>query len=250
LKRRSVVLPDRVLHQQSIWWFGCFFLFAIWAFWPSYFSRPLTQPEVRLHTHGIAMTLWCVMLIAQAYLIRKGLKQTHRLVGKASYVLVPFIVIATINLVHFRMQGSLGQFSNVSLYFFALMLNAVVMFAVLYGLAMYHRRRPPLHARYMVCTAFPLFTPVTDRLIFNYFPSLVRFAPVLDGVPMTPVLGFLLGDALLLVLAIWDWRANRRKDVFPIALGLMVLYHVSVLTLYRTSAWKAFGEWFVKLPLS
>ena len=90
------------------------------------------------------------MLISQAYLIRNGLKQTHRLVGKLSYALVPFIVIATVNLVHFRMKASAGQLSNVSLYFTALMLNAVVVFAILYGLAIYHRRRPPLHARYMV----------------------------------------------------------------------------------------------------
>jgi uncharacterized membrane protein len=244
------VLPDKVLHQQAVWWFAAFFLFALWAFWPSYFSHPLTQPEIRLHTHGIAMTLWCVMLISQAYLIRKGLKQTHRLVGKASYALVPFIAIATANLVHFRMKGQAGNFSNLSLYFIALMLNAVVAFVALYGLAMYHRRRPPLHARFMVCTAFPLFTPVTDRLIFNHFPSLVKLAPVLDGSPMVQVLGFLLTDALLLALTLWDWRANRRKDVFPIALGVLVLYHISVLAFYRMDWWRAFSEWFVGLPLS
>lgn len=196
------------------------------------------------------MTLWCVMLISQAYLIRKGLKQTHRLVGKASYALVPFIAMATVNLVHFRMKGLAGRFSNVDLYFTALMLNAVVVFVVFYGLAIYHRRRPPIHARYMVCTAFPLFTPVTDRLIFNHFPSLLNHVPILDGSPLVQVFGFLLADALLLALVIWYWRANRRKDVFPMALGLMMLYHVSVLTLYRVPFWKSFGEWFVKMPLS
>jgi hypothetical protein len=228
-----------------VWWFSGFFLFAFWAFWPSYFSHPLAQPEVRLHTHGIAMTLWCVMLISQAYLIRKGLKQTHRLVGKLSYALAPFIALATINLVHFRMKGA--PLSNLTLYFMTLMLNAVVVFIAFYGLAMYHRHRPALHARYMICTAFPLFTPVTDRLIFNHFPSLIPLVPVLDGNPLVQIAGFLLADVLLLVLTIWDWRANKRKDVFAIALGSMVLYHVSVLTLYRVSLWKDFAEWFVKL---
>lgn len=250
MKRRSAVLPDRVLHRQSVWWFGGFFAFALWAFWPSYFSHPFNQPEVRLHTHGIAMSLWCVMLIAQAYLIRQGLKQTHRLVGKLSYALVPFIVFATLNLVHFRMKASVGQLSNVTLYFTALMLNAVVVFVALYALAIYYRPQPAVHARYMVCTAFPLFTPVTDRIVFNYFPSLVEFVPTLDGSPMVQVLGFLLADVLLLALATWDWRANRRKNVFPIALGMMVLYHASVVTFYRLPFWKAFSEWFVKLPLS
>jgi len=102
----------------------------------------------------------------------------------------------------------------------------------------------------MVCTAFPLFTPVTDRLIFNHFPSVINLVPVLDGSPMVQVAGFLLADVLLLLLTVWDWRVNHRKDVFPIALGLMVLYHVSVLTFYRIPLWKVFCEWFVKLPLS
>jgi hypothetical protein len=249
LKRLNTVGPDGFLHRNSVWWFVAFSAFALWAFWPSYFSQPLRQPEVRLHLHGIAMALWCVMLIAQAYLIRTGLKQTHRLIGKASYALVPFIVLATINLVHFRMKGA-GTLSNMSLYMMALMLNAVVVFAALYALAMYHRHRPALHARYMVCTVFPLFTPVTDRLIFGHFPSLIGMVPVLDGSPLVQVVGFLLADILLLALTIWDWRANRRKDAFPIALGLLVIYQVSVLTFYRIPLWKSFGEWFAKLPLS
>ena len=189
------------------------------------------------------MTLWCLLLISQAYLIRKGLKQTHRLMGRLSYALAPFVALATINLVHFRMKGA--PLSNVPLYFMALMLNAVVAFSVFYSLAMYHRHRAPLHARYMVCTAFPLFTPVTDRLIFSQFPSLINSVPVLDGNPQVQVVGFLLADAILLALAIWDWRSNKRKDVFPIALGVMVLYHASVLTFYRIPAWKDFCEWFV-----
>lgn len=248
MKRRTPPSTDRTLHQNSPWWFVCFSLFVLLAFWPSYFSRVFDEQEIRLHTHGLAMTLWCAMLISQAYLIRKGLKQTHRWVGKFSYALVPFIVLATINLVHFRLK--VAPLSSVSLYMLALMLNAVVVFAVLYGLAMVHRDRPAVHARYMVCTAFPLFTPVTDRLVFAHFPALLNAVPVLDGTPQVQVIGFLLADILLLALAAWDWKANGRRDVFPVALGILALYHVSVLTFYAIPLWRAFGEWFLKLPLS
>jgi len=54
----------------------------------------------------------------------------------------------------------------------------------------------------------------------------------------------------LLGLAAWDWRANRRVDVFAAALAVLALYHVSVLTLYRVPAWSAFCSWFLSLPLS
>jgi hypothetical protein len=71
--------------------------------------------------------------------------------------------------------------------------------------------------------------------------------PRIDGVPIVPVAGFLLADLLLVALSVWDWRANRRANVFPVALGVLLLYHASVLTFYRFSFWRDFGEWFVGL---
>ncbi len=239
----------QVLNQGSLWLFVVFSLAMLVAFWPSYFSRLGQQPSYHFHAHGIAMTAWAALLIAQAWLMRTGKRAAHKRVGKLSYVVVPGVVVATVQFVHFRMQG-VQALDAVSLYFLTLVLNALVAFAVLYGLAMYHRRRPALHARYMISTLFPLFTPVTDRLIGRYLPSLVPFVPRIDGAPILPVAGFLLADAMLIALSIWDWRANRRTDVFPIALLVVVLYHVSVMTLYRWPPWVAFGNWFVGLPLS
>jgi hypothetical protein len=130
------------------------------------------------------------------------------------------------------------------------MLNAVAAFALFYGLAIYYRHDSQRHARWMLCTVFPLFTPVTDRLIGAHAPSLVGLVPRIDGSPVVPVAGFVLADAILVALALWDWRANKRTDVFPIALGALLLYHVSVLTLHRVPAWHAFCAWFLSLPLS
>jgi hypothetical protein len=250
LKRRAVIIPDKVLHQQSLWWFAAFALFAVVAFWPSYFARLVSIPEGHVHLHGIVMFLWCAMFVFQAYLIRSGLKQTHRLVGKLSYGLVPLIVYAGLSLWHLRIKGEAGHLSNGSLYFTALVVNAAVVFVLLYGLAIYFRKTPAVHARFMVCTAFPLFSPVTDRLIFAYAPSLMGMVPVLDGNPLVQVVGFLLADALLVALSVWDWRANKRINVFPVALGITVAYHLSVLTFYKFSFWRVFSEWFVRLPLS
>ena len=58
-----------------------------------------------------------------------------------------------------------------------------------------------------------------------------------------------LADLLLLALSWWDWRANRRLNVFPVALGVLLVYHVGTLTLHRVPAWNAFGVWFLGLPL-
>ena len=96
----------------------------------------------------------------------------------------------------------------------------------------------------MIAALFPLFTPVTDRLIGRYVPAIVPLVPRIGGSPVLPTAGFLLADVMLIALSVWDWRTNQRR-VFPIALVVLVLYHASVLTFYQFGFWRAFGEWFV-----
>jgi len=241
--------PDRALHRNAVLWFAAFFIFALWAFWPSYYSRISETTEPRLHAHGIVMTLWCVMLVTQAYLIRTKQTALHRRVGYASFVLAPLVVVATINLIHFRMTGG-GTLPDIGLYQLALMVNGAVAFAVIYGLAIVYRRQPLIHARFMVCTVFPLFTPVTDRLVYAHWPSLTALVPAIDGVPLVQIWGFGLADVLLVGLLAWDWSAARRVKTFAAALGVLAAYHTSVLTLYRFDFWRTFTDWFRSLPLS
>jgi hypothetical protein len=118
-----------------------------------------------------------------------------------------------------------------------------------YFLAMRARRDSQRHARWMVCTVFPLFTPVTDRLLGAHLPAVIGLVPRIEGNPVLPIVGFAVADLILLALAWWDWRANRRFDVFPAALGVLLIYHVGTLTLHRVPPWNAFCEWFLGLPL-
>src|SRR5262245_61768008 len=90
------------LYRAAFWFFAAFSVAMLVAFWPSYFSRLGNQPTYHPHAHGIAMTLWVALLVAQAALIRSGNRDIHRRLGTLSYVLVPAIVIATVNFVHFR----------------------------------------------------------------------------------------------------------------------------------------------------
>ena len=244
---------EEALYRTSARFFALFLLCLVLAFWPSYFARLFEQPSLWFHAHGAALTLWAVMLVTQAQLIRTGRRALHRALGKASYALAPAVVAITTSFVHYRVAGAVASqapLPNFVAYFLALTLNSLVVFAAFYALAIYYRRDPRRHARWMVSTAFPLFTPITDRLIGAHVPALVALAPRIDGSPIVPVFGFALADLTLLGLAIWDWRANRRFDVFAAALAAVALYHVSVLTLYRLPGWHAFCAWFLGLPLS
>lgn len=242
-KRKKTKPHPDLLFRYGYILFIFFFLMALWAFWTSYYGV-LSHPIPRAtHLHGIAMTLWVVMLIGQAALIRLKQHKIHRWTGRLSYLLVPFILYAGANLAFATIRQS--EPGTNSYYFaIALMFNSLVVFAILYALAIWYRKTPAIHARYMACTLLPAITPVTDRLIYKYFPSLIQYAPRMeDGMPMVPGLGFFLGDIILILLSIWDWKANKRWSVFPVVLVLLLIYHISVLTFYKYPFWQKIGDW-------
>jgi hypothetical protein len=240
------------LHRSSPRFFVGFLALAVWAFWPSYFSRLFQQPTLLHHAHGIVLVLWLAMLVTQAQLIRTQRRSVHRQLGKLSYVVAPAVVLVTTAFVHQRMRGLAGfpELPAPALHSLALMLGSLVAFAVFYGLAIAKRRDPQTHARWMVCTVFPMFTPVTDRLIAVNAPSVIGWLPRIEGNPVLPTVGFAAADLLLLALSWWDWQANRRLNVFPVALGVLLVYHLGTLTLHRLPLWNAFGVLFLALPLS
>jgi hypothetical protein len=244
---------ESAIYRLSPRFLVVFLALMVWAFWPSYFARLFEQPSFWFHAHGIVLTLWCVMLVVQAQLIRTGRRSLHRWLGRTSYVLAPAVVVVSVLFVHYRVAGALRGASvlpPVGLHFLALTLIALLVFGLFYALAIYHRRDAQTHARWMGCTVFSLVTPVTDRLIGAHFRAVIDLVPRIDGSPILPAAGFLLADVVLALLAVWDWRANRRYGVFPVALGTLLLYHVAALELHRFAFWNAFCVWFVGLPLS
>lgn len=240
---------NQFLYQRSVIYLIAFFGFALFAFWSNYFSI-LGQPmSFYFHFHGIFMILWCLMLIAQALLIRTKKYSIHTVIGKTSYLIFPLLILSTLLLIHATVRKSPEV--NLGTYFsMALMFNATVVLVIIYGLGIFFRKDRLTHARYMVCTIFPLFTPVTDRIIYKYIPSLVQFAPQVEGFPIVPFFGFLLADILVIGLAVWDWKIHKRKDVFLIVLASLLIYHSSLFIFYKIPAWQNFSSWFYGLELT
>jgi hypothetical protein len=237
---------ERTLFQKSYLYFIVFFLLMLLGFWFTYFTKILEQDNYRRHTHGITLILWCGMLILQPYLIRNKKYALHRQIGKLSYLIMPLIVLTTVDLLKYTLRKK-ATLDTGSFFFIALVLNGLIAVSLLYGLAIYHKKKPTLHARYMICTAFPMFTPITDRIISFFLPGIVPYLPMINNRPIRPVVGFLMADILLVGLCIWDWKSHRRWNVFPVALGLLLMYHYSVLNFYKFPFWQSFCQWFFEL---
>ncbi len=235
---------DQFLFKRAFWPFVIFLLAVLIAFWPRYFSV-LDQPiDSHFHAHGVSMTLWCLLLILQPFLIRLGYKKIHRSLGYFSYLLVPLLLYSIIDLLLFRMQGA--QFlQNFHLHFIALVVNSSFVFLLLYGLAIYFRKKTQIHARFMVSTVFAILTPVTDRLVYGYAQPLIKLVPTIDRVPIVPVVGFVISDLILIILIIWELISGKKPIVFGSVLLIILLMQYSILHFHEFSFWRVFCEWLV-----
>jgi hypothetical protein len=226
--------------RNSVYFFAALGLFAVAGFWPSYVSRVHQETNLHVHLHGVAMALWCLMLITQGYLIRSDYRPAHRLVGIFSLILVPLIVFSTLSLAHFRVQAAGKEPSTELLYFLYVQLSLLAVFVLAYVLAIANRRTPSIHSGYMVCTALTLVDPIFARLLYNH----LGITP-----PLAQVLTYALIDLILLWLIVWGRRQPRPVTLFPAMLAMFVVAQIPTFFLFKTPAWHAFAVWYGSLPI-
>ena len=225
------------VQQRAVFYFLGLLLLAAAGFWPTYLAAPHVERDWHVHLHGVAMFGWMGLLIAQAWLVRARRLSTHRALGRVSFGLVPVIVVSTLLLAHYRMRPGLNA---ELLYFFYVQLALLSVFVASYALAIFNRRRPALHARYMVCAALTLVDPIVARILAFSIGT---------GFPAMQVATYAAVDAILLALIASDLRRQQAPRVYPAMLALFIAAQLPTFFLYRTAAWRAFVESFAALPL-
>lgn len=228
--------------RTSGYYFLGLLVVAIVAFWPSYFGRELVRIDSYTHFHVAMMLLWFGLLIAQPFLIRRGMLPVHRRLGSVSYLLAPVIVVSGLLLSHSRLNRlDAAEFRDFG-HFFFLAVQATLLFAATWSLAMIFRRKAALHARFMVGTALTLIDPVVARL-------LGRFPPV-ETEHYYQIVGFGLTDILLLILILADRRSGKGRAAFPAMLAMFAALHMFWFTGAQSGWWLRFVTWFRDLPLT
>jgi hypothetical protein len=218
-------------------------LLAHLAFWPVYITKLPFDAELYVNLHTAGVVLWMALLIVQPLLIRHGRRPLHRRLGKLTYGLVPFIVATSLLLAHSRAGAMTEEAFARDGHTFYLPLAAIVLFLICYMLAIRNRRDPFVHSRYMIATVLPLIDPVTFRLLLFY-------SPLTPSEMIFPAIGFVLTDAILLVLAWADRDEPSAGKTFLRLLPLFVLVHLGWFTLGQTEAWLQICAAFRALPLS
>jgi len=216
-------------------------LLAVVAFWPTYLSR-LGASTPYTHLHAFTATLWIVLLIAQPAAVRSGNLAWHRTLGQLAYGLAPLLVLTVVLLAHSDIVGLEGRAFVDQSYLLYLRISLAGLFSLTAGLALITRRTTALHARFMVCTAFPLIDPVLSRMMRWIEPN-----PTWNYQWFT----FALTDLVILAAVWWDRGNHRGRWVFPAILPLFVLTQLPALWgLTETSVWQLLSRWFAALPLT
>lgn len=231
----------RLTFQASGWAFLLLAAAAIPAFWPLYLARPAADVDVYTHAHAAIMAAWCVLLAGQPFLARRG-RKWHRVGGRVSYVVASAVALSAVLLAHQRfsaMDAATLAREGANLY---LPLSAVALFAPAYAAGVWWRHDRPVHARFLVATAFPLIDPVLGRLMAFYLPPL-------PGYLWYQVITFGAGDLALAWLA-WRDRHSPSGWVFRAMLAWTLLVHAGWFTLARGDQWLAAARWFARLPLT
>ena len=227
-----------------VWMAATFVLIAFGGFIPTYWAKLASGTfggHPILHIHGMIFFTWTLFYFAQTSLVAAGRTPDHRAWGMAGISLATAmgftVVLAAINSIKVAEAMGLGdaarRFSVVSL-------TALVLFGVLFTLAIVNTRRPEVHKRLMILSMLPLMQAATARIFLTFFapPGAVGPPPVFVAVP-PGLLVCLLG----VVAMVHDWRTQGKVHrVYLIGLPIVVAQILLSVPVGASAQWMAIAR--------
>lgn len=213
------------------------------AFWQSY-SAGLTFSGLTItttvHIHAASMVLWLMMLTMQAWLASTGRMRWHRLIGKASYLVAPAIVLLFF-LTTFELQGRVAlpieaPVARIEPFNW----GAMIGFAACWGLAIVNRKRTPFHMRYMVSTAFVVSNAIVTRVLLSWFAWVPGFDSLDVVIAVTAVI--VAGPLILMLRA--DLKSGLSPSPYWVPLGFLAFMYVGYFGFGGSDVWLGFVNWF------
>lgn len=205
------------LYGNAPWYFGFGLLIILAGFYNSFLMQFGTTDN-RHQFHGLAALSWMLLLIVQPLLTAKGTLKWHRVLGKISFVLVPFVILS-VCIMEQTMIASKAHYPPNSVYQLAFVdFLSLIQFLYFYVMAIVSRRKIQEHARYMAATVFIFIIPGLGRLLF--------LIPAINSFNRTLNVSYFLTELALLALIWDDHRSGKIRKPYVIALVMFGVQHV------------------------
>jgi hypothetical protein len=187
-----------------------------------------------IHVHGIVMTAWVLLFVGQVSLVRSRNIRLHQRLGFAGIGLAILVVaVGFFTGIQAAKYGSATAPPDIPpLSFLVVPIGDILNFAILFGAAVYFRRRPDYHKRLMVLTVFNFLPPAIGRV----WPPLTQaFGPLwFYGFP----------DVILIGLIVFDtWRNRKLHPALAVGAVLLIASHPIRLMLSGSDAWLRVAAW-------
>jgi hypothetical protein len=209
-------------YRHAPYFVGLVLLVIMAGFWASYFSASEPAPFA-FHVHAVSAMTWLALLIAQHLTIQRRAHALHSQMGRASFVLFPFLILGFVMIINVTaanyaaggnpVAGPLGPAFGIG------MGIAIAAYLTLYFLALKHRRNIRLHSGYMLATPLILFESPFSRVMGQYLPWMnVIGSPFPQAILDTIVIS----DVLAILFALGLYWTNRKYGApWLVAAGFM-----------------------------
>jgi len=241
--------PTKVDHWFYIGVAVLALVLSIAGFGPSIIdtSHRNAPPSVAVVAHGMLMSSWILLFLAQAYLVATGRTALHRRLGVVGAILAGGMIMlgVVLSMATARrgrdFSGDIARAAGGGItpdgVLFPLL--SFLDFGILVAAALLFRHRPEIHKRLMTIA---LLQPMGTEAISHLFGHLAGYWPTLEG-----QFGFVGGPATLILLsicAIHDRIAFRR--IHPVSLwvpaALLVWMNVLIAFVLPSAGWLAFAK--------
>lgn len=226
-------------HRLYIWVAVFIPIIVLTGFARTYYLKGLfgtpALPGLLVHLHGIVMTSWVALFVAQVWLVAAHRTKLHQRLGVWGAVLAALVVlVGVITAISAAARGSSP--GPPPLQFLVIPLGDLLVFAILVGTALYFRRRMDLHKRLMLLAAVSLLPPAIARIPLQFIAT--------GG----PLVFFGLADLCVLACVVFDTVKYRRlHPAFLWGTLLIVASQPLRLLLSSTDVWMRFAASLVGL---
>jgi hypothetical protein len=233
-KQRSATQHERMFFSGMA---AALVLATLVGFAPSYYFKahfeappPLTP---MLHLHGLVMSAWMVLLIAQTSLVAAGRTDIHRRLGVVGVVLaVAIIILGPAVAITRARQGLFCVPCGPPLAALAVPLATAVVFPVLFVAAMWLRKRVDAHKRLLLIATIEFVTAAVGRIPAIHLP----------GLPSGTM--YAATDLFLVAIAVYDLVALKRLHPATLAGGSLLLgSQLAREAIKNSPTWLAFAAW-------
>ncbi len=187
---------------KNLWYFLFLLIpIAFLGFYKSYFSQiPNFSEKITgaFHYHVVIATVWMLVLIIQPLLIVNKRVDLHKIVGKASYIIFPLLILSFGFLLYKNYTSDKPRPDTNAI-------GDIILLVLFYGLSIYNRKKSiAKHMRYMIGSATVFLDPTLGRIYI-----------ILLGIPPLIAINLVYVTVFAIIVFLIYLDKKHKKDYTP-----------------------------------